>query len=796
MNKRVWLLFVLVSIVLFLSCFPPARSAAPANPSIDSWTMFLHDSSHTGTADDEASANSAQLLWNATVMDSVVSSPAVADGNVFVGCNDGAIYCHNASTGKLVWFFYQNKTEMISSPAANNGYVYVGSNNGNLYALNESNGDKLWNFTTGGWVGSSPAVADGAVYFGSRDGNIYALNAKSGALLWSFQTGSEVESSPAISDGVVYCGSDNFFVYALNESTGKELWTAPTGTTISSPSLSNGYVYVGSYDGYVCCLNASTGTKIWKYQTADSVVSSPTLGYGFVFFGSEDNSVYCLNASTGIKVWSCPTGYWVTSSPAVAGGNVYVGSEDDNIYCLNATTGAKEWVYQTGSYVESSPAIVNNTLYVGSDDAHIYALTLLNSSSRTLPVQSTSSLHSATIILDVAACAVGVLIAFSGFMFVRSNRRAKRAVQPEDASCKKLSWLARHVDAVCVLLILAFSTLFFVNLGSGHLIAADEQTYSQWAFHMIKTGDYFTPWAYGSLFWVGKPPLVMWLMSLSYQVFGVTNFAARIWSAIFGVLSLIVIYYLGKKLYNPYVGFLSALVLGSFATFYAFARLAMTDIPLVFFILGSIYFFVSSEKTENHNYRNAALSGLFFGLALMTKQVEALLIPIILFFYLLATRKSFRFVFTKSFTLFWGVGLLLFSPWLIYMAIRFGSQFWQWYFVYNGISRSVGTVENHVGSYLFYFNYIAHTESPYLVAALPFAAILCLFNSVWKRIKEDTLIFLWIAIVLSIFTVAQTKLEWYIIPVFPAFAIAISSLIYQVGKKVYNLARKMASQLP
>ena len=758
--------------------------------------MFLHDASHSGTANGQAPTNSVQLLWNATVMDSVVSSPALADGNVFVGCNDGAIYCHSASTGKLVWFFYQNKTEMLSSPAINDGYVYVGCNNGNLYTLNETNGNEIWNYATGGWVGSSPAVADGAVYFGSRDGNIYALNAESGAFLWSFQTGSEVESSPAVSDGVVYCGSDNFFVYALNESTGKELWTAPTGTTISSPSLSNGYVYVGSYDGYVCCLNASTGAKIWKYQTPDTVVSSPTVAYGCVYFGSEDDSVYCLNASTGSKVWSSATGYWVTSSPAVVAGNVYVGSEDNNIYCFNAATGAKEWVHPTGGYVESSPAIANNTLYVGSDDARIYALSLTHSSIEPLPAQSATSLQSATIVIDAATSVVGGLIAFAGFLFVRSNRRSKRTVPLADASGKKPSWLSRHVDAVCILAILVFSTSFFVNLGNGHLIAADEQTYSQWTFHMIKTGDYFTPWAYGSLFWTGKPPLVMWLMSLSYQVFGVTNFAARIWSAIFGALSLVTIYYLGKKLYNSYVGFMSALTLGSFATFYAFARLAMTDIPLVFFILCSIYFFISSERTENHINRNAALSGLFFGLALMTKQIEALLVPLILFSYLFATRKSLRFLLTKSFTLFWGVGLLLFSPWLIYMDIRFGSQFWQWYFIYNGISRSVGTLENHAESYLFYFNYIAHTESPYLIAALPFAAILCLFNAVWKRLKADTLLFLWMAIVLLVFTVAQTKLEWYIIPVFPAFALAISSLIYQVGKKIYRLGKKAATQMP
>ena len=73
---------------------------------------------------------------------------------------------------------------------------------------------------------------------------------------------------------------------------------------------------------------------------------------------------------------------------------------------------------------------------------------------------------------------------------------------------------------------------------------------------MVKSGDYLTPWAFGGLaVWIGKPPLLMWLISLAYQVFGVNNFASRFWSAIFGALSLVLVFFLGKKLYNRYVGF-------------------------------------------------------------------------------------------------------------------------------------------------------------------------------------------------------------------------------------------------
>ena len=79
-----------------------------------------------------------------------------------------------------------------SSPAVANGVVYVGSDDRNVYALNASTGAKLWSYTTGDIVYSSPAVANGVVYVGSYDDNVYALNALTGAKLWSFTTGDDV----------------------------------------------------------------------------------------------------------------------------------------------------------------------------------------------------------------------------------------------------------------------------------------------------------------------------------------------------------------------------------------------------------------------------------------------------------------------------------------------------------------------------------------------------------------------------------------------------------------------------
>jgi len=104
-----------------------------------------------------------------------------------------------------------------SSPAVANGVVYVGSEDSKLYAFNATTGAVLWTATTGtGIYSSSPAVANGVVYVGSVDGNLSAFNATTGAPLWNATTGNSMVSSPAVANGVVYVGSGDKHLYAFD----------------------------------------------------------------------------------------------------------------------------------------------------------------------------------------------------------------------------------------------------------------------------------------------------------------------------------------------------------------------------------------------------------------------------------------------------------------------------------------------------------------------------------------------------------------------------------------------------
>jgi outer membrane protein assembly factor BamB len=124
--------------------------------------------------------------------------------------------CLSESTGTEIWSQSINGNS-TSTPAVHDGQVFIGSDDHRLYALDAVDGSVNWSFPTGGQVWSSPAVSgDGKVCFGSLDHTVYCVDEGTGALIWSYYTGaSHLISSPAISDGLLFIGNQNGKVYAF-----------------------------------------------------------------------------------------------------------------------------------------------------------------------------------------------------------------------------------------------------------------------------------------------------------------------------------------------------------------------------------------------------------------------------------------------------------------------------------------------------------------------------------------------------------------------------------------------------
>ena len=375
---------------LALSPAPLQPASTASSAASGDWPQFHNDPTHTGYNATETTISPANvaalgLAWSGATY-SPSSSPAVADGVVYVGTFNGvldafAVGCaSDAGPCSPLWtgFVGASYGASATSPAVADGVVYVGSGGPGLvgsgnptlyaFAVGCATGGAictpLWTAATGGGA-SSPTIAGGVVYIGSEDGKLYAFAvgcASDGGTctpLWTATTGGAIDSSPAVANGVVYVGSDDDKLYAFavgcasDGGTCSPVWTATTdGYVYSSPAVANGVVYVGSIGG-----------KLYAFEV------------GCASGGGTCNPLWTAFADnlSGHEIWS---------SPAVANGVVYIGSEDGRLYAFSADcasgggTCSPLWTATTGGHV-SSPAIANGVAYVGSRDGKLYAFSLI-----------------------------------------------------------------------------------------------------------------------------------------------------------------------------------------------------------------------------------------------------------------------------------------------------------------------------------------------------------------------------------------------------------------------------------
>ena len=354
-----------------------------------SWPMFRHNLNRTGYTESPAPLNN-QTIWTYQTGGPVYSSPAVVDGRVYVGSDDGYLYCLNATTttseGLLIWK-YQTGGPVKSSPTVIDGQVFFGSDDGYLYCLNATTGDLIWKFRTGGSVRSSPAVVNEKVIFGSNDGYVYSIDRfylLDGVpyLIWKYGPIETLYSSPSIAQNYVFIGASSG-LYCLNmETTNIEgelvwryVWSAYYAYT---PALLDNKLFVSYLSRENWChfaaLNASTGSIIWTRALAiGEDISSVSLAYNKVFVG-RSGAILAFNQTTGELLWAVSewTGGWaLLSSPTVAAGRVFVG-RGSGLYCLNESTGEILWKY-AADVRWSSPAVANGRIYIGAADGRIIA---------------------------------------------------------------------------------------------------------------------------------------------------------------------------------------------------------------------------------------------------------------------------------------------------------------------------------------------------------------------------------------------------------------------------------------
>ena len=344
-----------------------------------SWPMFRGGPALQGVASGKL-PDSLKLYWRFKTDSPIRSSAAIEGGRVYIGSDDGKVYCLGLVNGREVWSF-QTGDSVEASPCVLNGSVFVGSSDSFLYALDAETGDRKWKYETGAKIlgaanwALSPEGGEAWILVGSYDSKLHCVDSVTGQAVWTYETDSYINGAPAIADGKAVFGGCDEIIHVISIVEGNKDAEIETGSYIAgSPASAGKYAYLGNYGGELIATDIAAGRILWSYVGDESpFFSSPAVAENEVVIGGRDERLHCVKRDSGKLLWTFETRGNVDSSPVICDGKVIVGSDDGRLYIVRLSDGEKVWSYQIGEAVTSSPAVANSMVIIGSEDGYVYA---------------------------------------------------------------------------------------------------------------------------------------------------------------------------------------------------------------------------------------------------------------------------------------------------------------------------------------------------------------------------------------------------------------------------------------
>lgn len=337
-----------------------------------------------------------------------------------------------------------------------------------------------------------------------------------------------------------------------------------------------------------------------------------------------------------------------------------------------------------------------------------------------------------------------------------------------------------------IVLILSLGIMFFFPyLGNVHLFDWDEINFAESAREMLVTQDYFKVTINYVPFWE-KPPLFFWLQAISMKIFGVNEFAARFPNALAGIITLLVLYFMGKKLYSPQFGLIwSLLYFGSFLP-HLYFKSGIIDPIFNLFIFLSIYFLAKTLASDKKHYKWSFWSGLFAGFAIITKGPVAILLVLLSFIAYVIYTKSKNKIRIKDILIFILTAFVLSSLWFGYEVINNGPWFLIEFIKYQ-IELFTEPVAGHEQPFFYHFVVVLLGCFPMSVLALKsFNKNNIMPNNIphfelWMKIL------FWVVMIL--FTIVKTKIVHYSSMAYLPLSFLAALFVFGLIKNKYFLSK-------
>jgi 4-amino-4-deoxy-L-arabinose transferase-like glycosyltransferase len=316
-----------------------------------------------------------------------------------------------------------------------------------------------------------------------------------------------------------------------------------------------------------------------------------------------------------------------------------------------------------------------------------------------------------------------------------------------------------------------------LGLGQARFWEPDEPRFAEATRQMFERADFLTPYLNGVPRFE-KPILFYWLQAPAYAVFGATEFAARLPSALAGLGSVLLLYGIGRRMATARAAFVAALVLATMFRFVTYGRQGLTDVPVLFFIVAAVYGFV--RATQPVGSSTAAFAGwASIGLGVLTKGPIGL-VPLVIWGSYAAVRRDRTLVTRVNPIAGAMMAAAIALPWYIAMIVVHGRGFLDFALGHEVVARALSEAAfAPPRGFFYYFKVWPGDAAPW---SLLFIAAVGWAIARWRHFDRETrqalvFSFTWFLSVFLLFSMAQSKVPHYVLPAYPAAALVIGVFV-------------------
>ncbi|MBI1813785.1 MAG: glycosyltransferase family 39 protein [Deltaproteobacteria bacterium] len=343
------------------------------------------------------------------------------------------------------------------------------------------------------------------------------------------------------------------------------------------------------------------------------------------------------------------------------------------------------------------------------------------------------------------------------------------------------SWVTL-VFAAAVVVAYTFSLAF------GALAEPDEARYAEIAREMLVRHDWVTP-TLNFVKYFEKPPLVYWLTMLTFTIFGITDWVARVVPVASALLTLALTWIIARRIYDRWATLVGVVVLATSPLFFALGQTLTLDATLMACLTATLVCFWFGYHDAARRPRFYRLMYVAVALGVLTKGPVAVVLSGGIVVAFLITQRDWRAIVPLLDPIGIGLFALVALPWFVLVSTR-NSEFLNFFIMDQHVKRFVSPDEHQESRWFFL---------PFVVLGLmPWSLALALLPHRWRALPRVTtwsdgtwFCVLWASVVIGFFSLSASKLITYILPAFPPLALLTARALQVALAEDVPLGRRM-----